>query len=161
MVANITADRARELFNYDPETGLFAWKDTGRPAFTSRTAKGYPVGNADGKKYYAHRMAWLITTGEWPTGQIDHINGVNDDNRLINLRDIPRAENQRNMKISTRNVSGIMGVYYIERLKKWGAYIRADGKSKYCGLYATKEEAALVRKRAEIEYGFHPNHGKR
>lgn len=156
----LTSDRARELFHYDAETGAFTWRATGNPAFTSRTAKGYAVGNADRKKHYAHRVAWLITMGKWPEGQIDHINGNREDNRLSNLRDIPRAENQRNMKRSVRNSSGVVGVHYTKTLNKWQATIRANGKSKYLGVFRTKEEAAAARAKAELVYGFHANHGR-
>lgn len=158
---NLTAHRAKQLFVYDPQAGTFVWRETGKPAFTSRAVKGYAVGNADRKKYLAHRVAWLITHGEWPAGQVDHINGIRDDNRISNLRDIERVDNQRNMKVSARNKSGILGVHYAKTLNKWQATIRADGKSKYLGIYDTKEQAAEARAKANAEYGFHENHGRR
>lgn len=160
MTKHITARRARDLFSYDADSGLFTWKKNGAAAFTSKTSKGYAVGNADKVKYYAHRVAWLMVYGEWPSGQIDHINGVRDDNRIKNLRDVAHHDNQRNMKRSVRNKSGVVGVHFNKRLNKWQATIRENGKSKYLGIFETIDDAKLARLHAEEKIGFHPNHGR-
>jgi HNH endonuclease len=47
---------------------------------------GYRVIELDGREYYAHDLAWLHQTGEWPKGRIEHINGNRDDNRWSNLK---------------------------------------------------------------------------
>ena len=46
-------------------------------------------------KIRVHRLAWFISFGSLPTGEIDHINQNKADNRLSNLRDVPKSINQR------------------------------------------------------------------
>jgi hypothetical protein len=47
---------------------------------------GYRVVTLMGKKYFAHDLIWLYQTGQFPTGEVEHINGIRDDNRWCNLR---------------------------------------------------------------------------
>lgn len=97
----LTAERLRELLTYDPETGEFRWRYTrgcrarGQIAGTV-TCLGYLTIAIDGRKYKAHRLAWLHVHGEWPYPEIDHINRIKLDNRLVNLRRATRAENNAN-----------------------------------------------------------------
>ena len=103
-----------------------------------------------------------MANGIIPNGmQIDHINHIRNDNRLMNLRLVSAKVNSRNMSKKTCNTSGLTGVYYASRyVNPWRALIRVDGKRVTLGSFATKEEAKLARKNAEIKYGFHPNHGR-
>ncbi|MCK1783382.1 HNH endonuclease [Pseudomonas sp. TNT11] len=107
--------------------------------------------------FRVHRVIWLITFGEWPKGQIDHINGIRDDNRIENLRDVTVQGNQRNQHIRTDNSSGVPGV----RLEngKWRVRIKIDGKYICVGRFQNFDSAVAARKDAEAIYGFHPNHG--
>ena len=85
-------------FSYDPETGRFFWRNregfcpqegamtAGKEAFISRKPNGYIYARLMGRAIYAHRAAWAISYGEWPKGDIDHINGDRADNRIANLR---------------------------------------------------------------------------
>ena len=143
----LTAERARELLDYDPLTGDMTWRSSkgGRVkgAKTGRSAQhGYLHVSVDRKIHPAHRVAWLIAYGCWPANQIDHINGVRTDNRLTNLRDVPsshNAENQRRAKAN--NKTGFLGVYRHARDKKYTAEIQAMGKRISIGRYTTPEEA--------------------
>ncbi|WP_390549878.1 HNH endonuclease [Qipengyuania sp. MTN3-11] len=158
--------------DYDPETGVMTWKScdefprqwntryAGKPAFSTPTARGYLQGSVDGQMLAGHRVAWAITHGAWPTHEIDHINGDRSDNRLINLRDIPHIQNQRNMIINRSNTSGVMGVNYHKRDRRWRAFIEVRGKSVHLGNFKTINEAAAARKAAERKHGFMPEHGK-
>ncbi len=107
--------------------------------------------------FRVHRVIWLIAYGEWPKGQIDHINGIRDDNRIENLRDVTVQGNQRNQHIRTDNSSGVPGV----RLEngKWRVRIKIDGKYISVGRFQDFDSAVAARKDAEAIYGFHPNHG--
>lgn len=166
MKNNLTPQRIKELLHYGPETGIFTWKvATSRririgDVAGSITSAGYRVIWVTGTKYRAHRLAWLYVYGEFPHDEIDHINGDKLDNRIINLRDVTRAENSRNSRVRKDNTSGVMGVSWSKDRKKWLVLITVDGKQKNLGLYEDIELAALVRCEAEVRYGYHKNHGR-
>ena len=103
----MNVDRLHDVLHYDPLTGVFRW----RVARGSRAAgdvaggisgAGYRQIGIDGRYYQASRLAWLYTTGEWPDGEIDHKNGVHDDNRWDNLRDVTHTENNQNQRRAPR-----------------------------------------------------------
>lgn len=105
----------------------------------------------------AHRVIWKMVYGHDPD-DIDHINGIRSDNRLMNLRNVTRAENLKNLSVSTRNKSGIIGV--CQARGKWVAQIKINGKTTHVGTFATKTEAARARLIASQKAGYHANHGK-
>jgi hypothetical protein len=147
--ADLTAQRLRELLDYDPESGRFVWR-----VYRGRTAKpgtvagnhhpeGYKIIMICGHSYGAHRLAWLHAHGVMPSGQIDHINGVRNDNRLSNLRDVTRAVNKQNIKGARKDskASGLVGAYWHNVSKKWFSNIGVNGKRLHLGMFATAEEA--------------------
>jgi hypothetical protein len=100
----LTAARVRELLHYFPESGVFTWRQPPgnhlrlRQYTAGGITTGYVVIKIDGRKYKAHRLAWLYTHGDWPSGDLDHINGCPLDNRLCNLRIATNAQNQANSR---------------------------------------------------------------
>lgn len=143
----ITAEEARQFLDYNPETGVFTWR-VGR----SGTARvGSIAGRVDsggyiqiaiyGRRYQAHRLAWLIIHGVWPEKHIDHINGKPRDNRLCNLRLATQSENLCNTKRRSDNTSGLKGVSWHNASKKWRARIAIYRQTKVLGYFATPEEA--------------------
>lgn len=108
----------------------------------------------------SHRLAWLYTYGHWPIDQIDHINGIRDDNRICNLREVNNQQNQMNAKKRFDNTSGKTGVCYFSRDNNWRSTIVFKGKSHHLGYFETKEEAILAREEAEVRFGFSERHGK-
>lgn len=153
-------DRLRELIRYDPDTGKLYCAKTGREKFTSDNNGRY-VGKVEGCQFYAHRVAWALYHGAWPGGEIDHINGDSLDNRLLNMRDVDRATNRRNAKLPKSNKTGTPGVCWAKNPGKWQAQIKYERRMIYLGQFDTLEEAVAVRKEAEKQYGFHPNHGRK
>jgi len=168
MKKKITHERLLELLEYNPKSGIFRWKDSrngrldiGSIAGTTNR-KGYRAICVDAVVYGAHRLAWFYTYKSWPNGQIDHINHDRADNRLGNLRDVSASENQKNQRnrpISKDNPSGVLGVYWRKGQNKWGARIKHLGREMHLGCFNSLEEATRVRKSAEVEFGFHENHG--
>jgi len=138
------ASLLRELFIYEPDTGLV------RHAVTRGRAKaGVVVGSPLPKTgylymriykevYQVHRVVWKIMTGEDPVGEIDHINGLSDDNRWENLRCADRAGNMQNVA-SRGNIAGLKGV--ARNRSRWAARIRVRGKLLYLGTFDTPEQA--------------------
>ncbi len=157
-------ERPLEFFEHckAPKRICAAWNArlAGKEAFTTDHRKGYRRGMIFGRSYLAHRVIWALTTGAWPPEEIDHINGVKDDNRIENLRAVTRAENLRNQAIYSNNTSGVVGVDWHKRDKRWTAQIRVDNKQIYLGYFTNKEDAIAARAAADIEYGFHANHGR-
>ncbi len=154
----LTAERARELLVYDPETGALNWKvargcRSGALAGT-RTSEGYTQVEIDYRLYRAHRVIWLIQTGKWPKHLLDHRNGMRADNRWKNLREATPLQNARNRKPGKSNTSGTVGVYFIPSVQKWEASIGLDNRTVNLGRYKEKQDAIDVRKLAEdLAYG--------
>jgi hypothetical protein len=119
-------ERLKELLNYDPDTGVFTYrqkcgkKRAGDVAGTIND-KGYTVITIDYRIYPAHRLAWLYVHGEWPKQQVDHINRIRNDNRIASLRDVNQSENILNASMLSNNKSGHKGVYFCNTRKKWVA----------------------------------------
>ena len=147
MKNSLTVERLKEVLHYDPETGVLTWIKTLSARATkgkkagSRDKWGYVTTSIDRRFYKAHRLAWLYMTGEWPKGDIDHINGVPGDNRWINLRDVSHAANSQNRRRARCNSrTGVLGV----QNTKWGflALITVHGKVHYLGYHPTIEAAS-------------------
>ena len=157
----LTVDQARDLFVL--EDGVLI----NRVMRGRRAMPGEPAGSPDGHgylclkvdnvKYRVHRIVWLLSYGNWPTGQIDHVNGVRDDNRIENLRVVSVQENQRNSHRRVDNTSGVTGV--CKDHGGWRARIKVNGKRINLGFFKSFDAAVAARKQGESNFGFHPNHG--
>jgi hypothetical protein len=161
-------ERLRELFDYNPETGILINKiargDKIRAGsqVSYREPLGYIVTSLNRRNCRAHRIIWTLLHGSIPPRwEIDHINGIRDDNRLTNLRLATRKQQCRNTARSNRNTSGTTGVYFSNTNCRWIASIYdAHGNYKHLGGFLEKEDAIAARHQAEVEWGYHPNHGR-
>lgn len=175
---SIPVETLRQLLVYDPDTGFLYWlerpkemfasdrlcnawnaKLAGKRAFTAERS-GYGTGSILGCLYCAHRVAWALYYGSWPQFEIDHINGIRSDNRIVNLRCVHHADNLKNQKLRSTNTSGVTGVYFCNTYKKWVSKIKVNYKNISLGYYSSFQEAVKARKLAELIYNFHPNHGR-
>lgn len=173
----------RQLLRYEPETGKLFWlprgaewfggtRDlgyssrawnaarAGKEAMTNVSSRGYKTGRIFRACVKAHRVAWAVHYGEWPKGEIDHINRDKGDNRIENLRDVTGAVNSKNQPMLPSNKSGKTGVCWSPAIGKWHANIRSDGVRHHLGFFADIADAISAREAAEKRFGFHPNHGR-
>jgi hypothetical protein len=139
--------RGRAIFN-----GLHA----GKEAITCLETHGYMTGRIDRVFFKAHRLIWAMTYGEWPDGEIDHINGNRADNRISNLRVVSRSGNMRNTAARSDNTSGEPAIVWHKGGKKW--MVRVGDK--YVGLFSSMDDAIVARNRTWAKMGYHPNHGR-
>jgi hypothetical protein len=171
----------RQLLRYEPETGRLFWlhreprhfnhserrtadqscsawntRYAGKEAFTYRCPKtGYPMSYVLNQNMTAHRVIVAMMSGEWPF-EVDHDNGIHDDNRWTNLNPVAsRSEQMKNQRLRSDNTSGVFGVGLDH-----GAWRARIGK-KWIGRFKSFDEAVAARRAAEIEEGYHPNHGRR
>ena len=144
----LTASRLREVLSYDPETGVFRrLRDRSGPCNKAGTIAGNADKNGrrrimvDGRNYWAHRLAWLYVTGEWPSQHIDHIDCNPSNNAFKNLREATRELNARNQRRAHKgSASGILGVS--QNGSGWAAKVSKHGIVTYLGTFRTPEEAS-------------------
>lgn len=137
----------QSVLDYNEHDGLLRWK-VDRQGHTrkgdvagSSSKKGYVYVGIQQKRYLAHRLIWFYVHGSWPPQQIDHINGVKDDNRLSNLRLATGSQNQANTSKQRNNTTGFKGVVFHKPRNKFRAEISYQGTSINLGLFDTAEEA--------------------
>ena len=139
----ITRDELKRLFRYD--SGHLV-----RLVSRGNSKRGNIVGTKDshghlqvyvkGRTYLVHRLIWFLLKGSWPK-ELDHINGIRDDNRIENLREVTRQQNLFNRKATTGSTSKYKGVSWKSKNNKWVAQSCVNGKVNYLGLYNTEEKA--------------------
>lgn len=143
----LTPTKLKELYHYDEVRGIFTKLIT-----TSHNSKkgtnpscvnnnGYLCVRVLGRLYTQHRLAWLYVHGKFPAGQIDHINGDRQDNRISNLRDVGTLTNNRNRLHNKNNTSGYRGVTFDKANNKWMAQITVDNKNIKLGRFDKPELA--------------------
>jgi hypothetical protein len=152
----------KDNLRYDPDTGFLWWtkrvrgRPFDKPAGCLAKTTGYVrVGSTKQgilTLYAAHRLAWFLYHGVWPKDQIDHINNVRDDNRIVNLREATSSENQGNRKFREGGASKYKGVSWKKPLCKWFAQIMISNKSIHLGYYDNEKEAALAYNKAALEH---------
>ena len=157
-----TTEQVRELLDYDPMTGVMKWRKTGMGRRLDRIAgsadrHGYLQTRINGRMYFNHRLAWVYVHSTWPQHVIDHINGNPADNRIENLRDVPRKMNQENQRraASSNKTTGLLGASLHRKTGKFVAAIQTDRKTHYLGLYETPEQAhaAYVNAKHQLHKG--------
>jgi hypothetical protein len=161
----MTAGEVHMALAYDPDTGSLVWKRRANcsPQWNGRFAgkeagyilrHGYRLIEINNQPFLAHRLVWLIFYGEWPSYEIDHMNGIRADNRIANLREATREENGRNQKKHKDGRSRFKGVSWAKWAGRWEANIRLCGKKKRLGYFVSEEDAADAYNAAAAEsYG--------
>lgn len=158
----LAVERLREVLDYDPSNGEFRWKvrtsnrvRVGERAGCLNSSLGYRSIGLDGEQFWAHHLAWYYINGHWPALDLDHRNGLRDDNRIGNLREDPGGMNAQNLHGAQRNnQSGFLGV--CRKGNRWLAQLTAGGSRVWQATFDTPEEAhaAYLAMKAEM----HPFH---
>ena len=154
----LTQERLKEVLRYCPDSGIFTWainvsnvKAGSRAGSLKRN--GYLSIRVDRVRYSAHRLVFLYTLGRMPPQQVDHINGIRNDNRLCNLRECSRSFNMQNQKkCTTKSTTGFLGVS--ANRGKFAAFIKVGDESKYLGLFSNPVDAHNAYLTAKRKY--HP-----
>lgn len=173
-----TQQALQELLSYDLQTGLLHWKERSRSlftddkshktwntryankeAFTAVNSKGYRIGGINDTIYSAARIIYKLVH-DIDAIQIDHSDGNRANNRITNLENVTGLMNQKNMKTPITNTSGHIGVTWDASRNKWAARIKVNSRHINLGRYAEFNDAVAARKQAELDHGFHPNHGR-
>lgn len=173
----------RKFLSLDEETGQLFWKPRDEEDFAgagwqkkracktwntrfagkeaaAKTTGGYLQISIYGVHLKAHRVITAILNGEWPSGEIDHVNGVTSDNRPCNLRVLSHSTNLKNQKLRSTNTSGHMGIRIDRRRNNFVVTIWHDGDRRHIGCYSEEKDALIARKAAERALNYHPNHGR-
>lgn len=160
--------RAKELFNYDPDTGKLYWKKSTSNRVHAGTEAGNVFGtrikymqtSVDGVKMLVHRIAWLLMTGKMPKFEIGHEDGDGLNNKWMNLKDVTSSENNQNLSKRSDNSSGFTGVARHSTSTKWVAQAQLKGKYIYGGMFEKIEDAVEARRTLNKKFNFHTNHGR-
>lgn len=172
-----------QLLSYEPDAGRLRWKPrdvswfapsstrsaehiaalwnsryAGQYALDCISANGYREGHLFGTLVKAHRVIWKMLHGTDPA-QIDHDDGDRSFNGFRNLNAATNATNTKNAKKRADNTSGAVGVTWYPHDRVTGKWL-AKIKGKHIGMFNTFDEAVAARKAAEVQHGFHPNHGR-
>lgn len=147
---DLSRERLRELLDYNPFDGRLRWLRTVNPranagdiAGGNSLSNGYRIIGIGGRTYRQHRVIWLLVTGSWPDGEIDHINGNKSDNRIENLRVVTRTVNAQNERMARRSSSaGVLGAS--RNRGRFRSEIRVGGKRITLGYFASAEEAGAA-----------------
>lgn len=152
-------EEVAKYFEYDPETGLLTrLRKMGSQAagaiVSNRSLTGRVRVTFMYRAFLAHRVIWLLATGNWPDGDIDHINGDPADNRIANLRVVDRRTNSENKRRArSDNKLGVQGV------SRYGgsyrAHIQVGAKRKHLGTFSTPEMAhsAYIEAKRQLHKG--------
>lgn len=153
-----TLERLRELFILDPNTGrltrrIQAGTYGGKPgSAVGHYSEGYLQVSVDNRMIAVHRIVFAIHHGRWAVEQIDHINGIRDDNRPENLRECSRQQNSTNRKLNANNKSGHKGVLWVPSEGKWQANISHNRRRYTLGRFKNIEDAIAAREQAVAMY---------
>lgn len=184
----LTQDLLKDILHYDPESGIFTWLKRKPEYFGSEWTSKVWNSNWAGKRAGSgcvfesgyrirsikiklpgchpqtmreHRLAWLYMTGKFPKEGLDHINRDGFDNRFVNLRESSQQENCQNRSIEKINTSGISGVCWHKRFRKWQARGSLGNRRIHLGYFEDINDADMAIKNFRKENGYSEGHGRK
>lgn len=163
---DFSREQLSKFLEYSHEEGSFRWKirvsSHCAESWFIPTDHGKGAGSIDifGSRYVCTHLAWFLYWGVWPENEVDHINGNDQDHRMENLRDVPHADNMKNLSMNKNNKTGHNGIVKVGS-GNFTASISVKGKQKIIGTFVNIDDAVKARKSEEARYGFHENHGRK
>lgn len=171
---DLSYDFVSSILDYFPESGKIYWKPRTPDMFegknrspehccsiwnaknsgkqiTYKNNYNYILARIYGNAYQVSRIAWLLFYKEWPCDEIDHINGIRSDNRILNLRIANRSQQGFNRSIQKNNSVGLKGVSWCKIKNKWRSRTTIKRKEIFLGYFNTPEEAYAAYKKAAIQ----------
>ena len=157
----MTKERLLEMFEHDARRGVLIWKAKpnrkiiiGTIAGSLNKTTGYIQVRIDGVVYSLHRLIWLYVHGTWPRDEIDHIDLNKTNNRIENLREATSSNNKCNQTVRSDSMSRVRGIYEDKRriARRFRPHVAINGKRHWLGSFASKEEAAAVRRASVVKY---------
>ena len=147
-------EEIQRRYTYNPETGTLCWRINQRCAKAGSPAgsvysNGYLMVYVAGQPALAHRVAWVLVTGEEPPDVIDHKDRNPLNNAWDNLRASSMRLNQGN-RTHTRGRKLPMGVR--KQGNKYAARMTQRGTSIHLGTFSTIPEAEAAYRKAKAEY---------
>jgi len=152
----LTHKRLLETLRYDPDTGLF----TRLVQLAARALKGSIAGSVgkdgrrrirlDKEQFFAARLAWFYMTGEWPKGEVDHIDLNRSDDRFVNLRIATHQQNNVNRRVLRNNRLGVKGVSKVNG--RYRAQIWVNNQRRHLGYYSTIDDAKVAYAKVAREH---------
>jgi len=163
----LTPEMVRELFLYDPVTGILKWSKPPRRGVAAgiagcANADGYRIIGYRGEEYMAIHVIWCWMTGKWPTHGVDHKDRNPANDVWKNLREATYSQNNRNRIVRRDSSTGIKGVMLRRKTGAFTAYITINKRRIHIGDFRSIEGAAAARKETEMRlFGeFSPHHGE-
>lgn len=145
-LSELSRKRLQELFEY--RDGELWWRMSGPGRIDGRPAgtrfEGYRIISIGRRRYLRHRLVWFLFHGQWPSEDVDHIDGNRGNDRIENLRAASRSENMCNRGKQSDNTSGLKGVFWHKQRQKWRAQIKRDRKARHLGLFNCPAAASLA-----------------
>jgi hypothetical protein len=157
MRLQIDVKKLREVFCYDPETGVLtnrvSRKGGGKKGAISGCSRhdGYLIVRVENKLLLGHRVIWALHYGQWPDCDIDHVNQDKSDNRITNLRLSNKSNNSLNRGRRADNKSGVKNVSWNKPCGKWDVRMKVNGIQKCFGLFDSLDEAREVATKGRME----------
>ena len=153
----LTQERLKELVHYNPDTGVFTYRQQTNP----RALVGQVIGSVqrsghlrmqlDKKSYQLHQLAFLYMQGILPN-EVDHRNNIPDDNRWDNLRVATHQQNCFNSSMRKDNTSGHKGISIRKNIHSTTYHARITLNGKETGKhFNTLDEALAWRNSKSIE----------
>lgn len=148
--SSLTVAELRDALAYDAETGIFRWRHdrastarAGQIAGSPCHPRGYRFIRVNYSRFLAHRLAWFYVYGEWPAGEVDHVNGKTDDNSIKNLRLATRQQNVWNGAAKSNNAFGMRNIR--PKGSAFFVHFSRGNKRIFNKSYPTLEAAVAVR----------------
>lgn len=134
----LTQELVLSQLDYNPYSGYFTRRKNGKPVGSDH-GNGYLTVYVLGKHYYAHRLAWLYVTGEWPKDDIDHIDGNRINNSWGNLREATRSQNLINKIYPKKELP--KNIYWLARTARYRVKLSVNNKTIHGGYFKNLGDA--------------------